>query len=129
MNITFPALILSLTAALAGRTRAFKDEILLHDQMALAFDAAGIAYQREVPVQGGGYADFVIEGWCVMEVKASGGGGMAAVRQVLGYLQDPRFKAAVLVTCKRLDLPLTSFTKEDGTIAPIGKIELWKNAL
>lgn len=122
-------LLLQMEMALKGRTRSFSDEIRLHEEMEAAFKDFGIACRREVPVQGGGFADFVLNDWCVVEVKANGGGGMPAVRQIMRYLEDERFLGGILVCTRKITLPVDHYVKPDGLIAPLGKLELWGNAL
>lgn len=117
-------------AALEGKTRAIKDESVLQREIARAFDAAGIDYEREVPIRGSKKRiDFVVAGSVAVEVKASGGTGLAPWRQLIRYLEDPRFDAGVLVSVKATSQPLQHAERADGSMIPLYKIELWKNAL
>ncbi len=125
----FTALKNEITAALAGRTTVFKNELALHEEMDLAFTRAGIAFKREVPVKGGGYADFVIRETCVLEVKASGGKGRAPLRQICGYLDSGSFECGLLVVIRAAPLPYSIYQAANGLFLPIAQIELWKNAL
>ena len=125
----FTTLKSEIAAALAGRTTVFKNELALHEEMAAAFTRAGIAFKREVPVKGGGFADFVIREICVLEVKASGGKGLAPLRQICSYLKSGSFECGLLVVTRGRPLPYSAFEIPDGRVLPLGQIELWKNAL
>lgn len=126
---SFTALKDEIAAALAGRTTVFKDELSLHEEMAAAFTRAGVAFVREVPVKGGGFADFVIRETCVLEVKASGGKGRAPLRQICRYLDSGSFDCGLLVVIRATPLPYSRYDAADGRSLPIGQIELWRNAL
>ncbi len=126
---TFTTLKTEVAAALAGRTTAFKNELVLHEEMAAAFTLAGIPFRREVPVKGGGYVDFVIRETCAVEVKAKGGKGSAPLRQICRYLDSGAFDCGLLVVIRAAPLPYTRYEVKDGRALPIGQIELWKNAL
>jgi hypothetical protein len=114
--------------ALNRSTTAFQVELKLQDQIAEAFTAAGIAFEREVPILGK-RIDFVVRGTCALEVKTGGGTGISPTRQLGGYLEDPRFTLGVLVVAKQARAFLTEWHAKDGRIVPIETITLWKNAL
>lgn len=118
-----------IAAALEGNTRAFHNEIALHAEMARAFDYTGIPYQQEVTLPGHkGDIDFILHEDIAVEVKAHGGGGLSPLRQLMRYLEDPRFTLGILVTTRPVTLPVDHFERPDGTRVPIRNIQLWKNA-
>lgn len=115
-------------AALDGMKTEPRDELVLQDQIAAAFDKAGLEYSREVRV-GKDRIDFVVNGNIAIEVKAGGGTGLAPWRQLFRYLEDDRFDHGVLITVKATRQPTSHFERADGTLIPLHKIELWKNLL
>lgn len=129
MDAEFHEMRQRVVAALEGRTNAFTDELRLHGQIVAALDAAGIPHECEVVVPGIGRVDFVLEGWLALEVKARDGGGRRPLRQLFGYLEDPRFRGGLLVSTKRVEMPMAHHFARDGRMVPVGKVELWRNAL
>ena len=83
--------------ALSGKRYRYRNEAVLHDGLAEALDAAGIAYEREVHVVGG-RIDFLI-GDLGVEVKIGGGAG-ALHRQVEGYSHEERIARLLVVTTR-----------------------------
>jgi hypothetical protein len=110
--------------ALRAITQAPASEIELHQKMERCFTAAGIACEREVATETGP-VDFVLGGSVALEVKVRGS-AMAVCRQVIRYLQDPRFAEAVIVTTRPMTLPLEA-VQTPGGVKPIQLVELWRN--
>ncbi len=116
-----------IAATLAAKTRHFHDEIKLHDEIARAFLAAGIPFEREVPL-GDGRVDFLVLGHVSVEVKTAGS-GITATRQSFRYLEDPRASQGIVISAAPMDLPAASYLASDGRTKPLHLVELWRNAL
>lgn len=85
--------------ALTKKRMPAATEAALQEAIALAFDEAGIAYEREVCLTEKDRIDFVVEGSLGLEVKI-GGGLSDLTRQLHRYAQSPRLAALVLVTTR-----------------------------
>lgn len=118
-----------IVSALDRRTNAFRDELLLHKQIHQALAAAGIPHSQEVPIPEAGRIDFIAWECVAIEVKARSGGGRSPLRQLFRYLEDPRFELGILISTRRIEMPISTYEAADGRKVPLRKIELWKNAL
>ena len=94
-----------LRATLTKRRLPAATELALQDAIALAFTAAGIAFDREVHLSAEDRIDFLVEGTVGLEVKISG--GLSEVtRQLHRYAQHERIGSLVLVTTRMRHLAL-----------------------
>lgn len=89
-------------AALSGWRLLVTTEREVQRQIAERFEAAGLAFEREVPVTGG-RIDFLV-GDIGVEVKISGG-RRAIWRQIKGYASEPRITRFVLVASNACPMP------------------------
>lgn len=114
--------------SLRGRTTAFKDEILLHEQMEAAFLRAGFSFRREVNVKGG-RLDFLFDDGTALEVKVKGSGNSVS-RQAARYCDLEEIMKVIIVSTRPMTLPLSGdYISPSGKTKRIELVELWKNAL
>jgi hypothetical protein len=116
-----------IAATLKSKTNHFHSELKLHDQIARAFLAAGIPFEREVRMEGG-IVDFLVLGHVSVEVKTAGS-GVAATRQSFRYLEDPRATQGVIISAAPMEVPVSGYLAQDGRTKSLHLVELWRNAL
>lgn len=87
----------AIVAALADKRFRYNSEVALHDGIAQAFEDAGIAYRREVRIDGG-RIDFLV-GAVGIEVKI-GGSSEALRRQVSAYTESPHIESILVLTTR-----------------------------
>ena len=92
---------------LARRRFRYNTEVDLHEAIAAAFDAAGIAYEREVQIAGG-RIDFIVRDVGI-EVKIKGS-TEALRRQVEGYSAEERLTEVLVVTTRPTHRPVSGLT-------------------
>lgn len=90
-------------AILRSRRFPLTTEKATQAAVAEAFDAEGIAYEREARLAKGDIVDFRLGG-LVIEVKLAGA-KRAIHRQCLRYCAHPEVEALILATARNLPLP------------------------
>lgn len=90
-------MLITIATALGCYGFRFKDEIQLHDGIALVLDRAGLEYQREY-VSGSDRFDFFCNG-TVIEAKIKGSLS-EVLRQAERYCQNPEVRDVLIVTTK-----------------------------
>lgn len=80
------------------------DEMQTHRAIAVALDAAGIRYEREVRLDARSRVDFIIDTGIALEVKIKGS-ATAIYRQCERYAAFPIVREIVLATNRSMGMP------------------------
>lgn len=104
-------------------SHAYSNEKELQDVISDAFTSNNIPHQREVE-SGRGFIDFVVFENVIVEIKIKGS-ALQVTRQVIRYLEDDRFRSAIIITTKPMILPMSEI-KINGEIKKIESIDLWR---
>lgn len=128
-NSSPAAAVSRMRVALEGKALPNTNELALQAVLAALFTAAGFDVVRELRI-GTSKLDLCLDGWIAAEVKYQTGKGNKPMRQLCRYLEgNSELRAGVLISTRRISLPLDRYETRDGRSIPLFKIELWTNSL